>query len=240
MQTWSASDYARNAAFVPALGEPLLDLLSIAPPARVLDLGCGDGVLTAQLRARGYQVLGVDASPAMIDAACARGLDACVRDGHALDFEACFEAVFSNAALHWMTRPDEVLAGVRRALVPGGELVAELGGAGNVATVVSALIDELAARGVAAPEPWYFPSAGQYATLLERAGFRVELIAHFDRPTPLPGGVGDWIATFGQRYTHALPAAARAGYLHDVCARLVPLEGVLDYVRLRLRARKPR
>ncbi|HVZ33213.1 MAG TPA: hypothetical protein VG963_12355 [Polyangiaceae bacterium] len=131
-----------------------------------------------------------------------------------------------------------MFGGAHRALTPGGEFVAEFGGAGNVASVVEALTAELRARGVDAPQPWYFPSAGEYATKLERAGFRVEFLAYFDRPTPLPGDVLDWIATFGERYTHALPAEQRPSYLRDVRARLAPLNGVLDYVRLRTRARK--
>ncbi|MET0282931.1 MAG: methyltransferase domain-containing protein [Polyangiales bacterium] len=224
---------------MPALGEALLGLITVAPPARVLDLGCGDGALTEQLR--GYEVVAVDASPQMIEAAQRRGLDARVVDGHALPFRDEFDVVFSNAALHWMTRPDEVIAGIHRALRPRGELVAEFGGAGNVASVVEALSRELAARELPAPQPWYFPSAGEYASKLERAGFRVELVAHFDRPTPLPGDVLDWIATFGERFTSCVRPAERPRFLEDVRARLAPLqqgEWVLDYVRLRVRARK--
>ncbi len=238
MQTWSAADYTRNASFVPALGEALLGLLTVTPPARVLDLGCGDGALTAQLVQRGFDVLGVDASEAMIAAAAERGLPARVVDGHQLPFEREFDAVFSNAALHWMTRPDEVIAGVHRALMPGGELVAEFGGAANVASVVHALVNELERRLIAPPQPWYFPTPAEYATKLEHAGFRVEFIAHFDRPTSIPGDVLDWVATFGERFTSAVPEFERAAYLRDVRARLTSLNGVLDYVRLRVRARK--
>ncbi|HEX5659305.1 MAG TPA: methyltransferase domain-containing protein [Polyangiales bacterium] len=241
MQSWNAGDYVRNASFVPAFGEALLGLVTREPPGRVLDLGCGDGALTVQLVERGYEVVAVDASASMVDAARARGLDAHVVDGHALT-QRDFDVVFSNAALHWMTRPDEVIAGIHRALRPGGELVAELGGAGNVATVVDAMVSELAARGITAPQPWYFPSVGEYASKLEHAGFRVEFAAHFDRPTPLPEDVLDWIATFGERFTNALPSAERAAFLRDVRARLSPLrqgeQWILDYVRLRVRARK--
>jgi trans-aconitate methyltransferase len=241
MQTWNAADYTRNASFVPSFGEALLSMLRPSP-ARVLDLGCGDGALSLQLLQRGYDVVAVDASVSMVEAARVHGLDARVIDGHGLRFHDEFDAVFSNAALHWMTRPDEVIAGVHRALRPGGELVAEFGGAGNVAHVVDALVAELDARGLEAPQPWYLPSAGEYASKLERAGFRVEFLAHFDRPTPLPGDVLDWIATFGERFTLALPPEQRAAYLRDVRARLAPLQQgeqwVLDYVRLRVRARR--
>jgi trans-aconitate methyltransferase len=239
MQTWDADDYIRNASFVPAFGEALLGLITVPPPARALDLGCGDGALTEQLR--GYEVVAVDASPQMIEVARRRGLDARVVDGHALPFREEFELVFSNAALHWMTRPDEVIAGMYRALKPGGELVAELGGAGNVASVVDALGQELASRNLPPPQPWYFPSAGEYASKLERAGFRVEFVAHFDRPTPLPGDVLDWIATFGERFTSVVPPSGRPAFLAAVRDRLAPRhpeQWVLDYVRLRVRARK--
>jgi trans-aconitate methyltransferase len=241
MQTWNAIDYQQHASFVPALGAALLTLPSTQPPARVLDLGCGDGALTEQLVQRGYEVVAVDASEAMVDAALQRGLDARVVDGHTLPFREEFSLVFSNAALHWMTRPDEVIAGIWRALRPGGELVAELGGAGNVAKVVQALRAEHQRRGINTALPWYFPSPGEYATRLERAGFRVEYLAHFDRPTPLPGDVLDWIATFGDAFTRAVAAPERAQYLADVRARLSPERDgwVLDYVRLRLRASKP-
>lgn len=245
-QTWDASDYKRHAGFVAELGAPLIDLLGLPRGARVLDLGCGDGVLSEQLAGRGYDVLGIDASEAMVQAARERGITAQVCDGHALSLEQAFAGVFSNATLHWLTRPDEVIAGVHRALRPGGVFAGEFGGAGNVATVVHALTAALDARGIAgqAAIPWYFPSPGEYASRLERAGFRVDFIAHFDRPTPLPTDVVGWIGTFGESFTHRLPERERAAYLEEVRARLAEQlvdeagRWVLDYVRLRFRATK--
>lgn len=245
-QTWNASDYNRHAAFVPELGKSVLALLKLAPPARVLDLGCGDGVLSEQLVQRGYQVIGVDASAAMVRAAQQRGIAAELGDGHTLAFVDAFDGVFSNATLHWLTHPDQAIASVYRALRPGGQFVAEFGGAGNVATVVDALVAGLSARGIPGHDamPWYFPSAGEYASRLERAGFRVDYLAHFDRPTPLPGDLLDWIATFGESFTRRLPAEARADYLAEVRSRAAPaLQDAagcwqLDYVRLRFCATK--
>lgn len=248
-QTWNADDYATHAHFVPTFGKALLDMLTLPAPARVLDLGCGDGVLTRELCARGYQVLGVDASPEMVSAARANGVAAEVVDGHALPYPpATFDAVFSNATLHWLTRPDAAIAGVARVLCPGGQFVAELGGKGNTRRVVAALVAGLDARGIAGESlvPWYFPSAAEYAHKLEQAGFRVDVMAHFDRPTPLPGDVLGWIATFGDSFTRAVPEAERADFLQEVRARLAPelLDAhgrwVLDYVRLRFRATKTR
>src|ERR1700688_2897528 len=126
-QTWDPDRYARNARFVSDLGMPVVELLAPQPSERILDLGCGDGALTAKLVAMGCEVVGVDSSEAQIAGARALGLDARLMDGHALSFRSEFDAVFSNAALHWMRRSDEVIAGVHRALRPHGRFVAEMG-----------------------------------------------------------------------------------------------------------------
>jgi trans-aconitate methyltransferase len=133
-QHWDPARYQRNAGFVAALGQPVVELLAPRSGERILDLGCGDGALTEVL-ARDARVTGVDASAEQVGAARARGLDAHVADGTRLGFAAEFDAVFSNAALHWMRDPDAVIDGVWRVLKPGGRFVGECGGAGNVATV---------------------------------------------------------------------------------------------------------
>ena len=245
-QAWTADSYARNARFVADLGAPVLALLAPRAGERILDLGCGDGALTAQIAAAGARVVGCDASPDLLAAARARGLDARHADGHALPFEAEFDAVFSNAALHWMSRdPAAVVAGVRRALRPGGRFVGEFGGHGNVAAVVTALLAALAARGVdGAPAfPWYFPTAGEYRTLLETEGFTVESIALVPRPTPLPTGLKGWLETFAQPFTRQLPEEERAPALAQTERLLAPSlrdaagAWTADYVRLRFAAR---
>src|SRR5580704_3465604 len=191
-QHWSAERYAETAHFVPAFGAPVVDLLDPQPGERILDLGCGDGVLTETIAAAGAQVVAVDAAPDMVAAAKAKGLDARVIPGQNLAFAREFDAVFSNAALHWMHPQEAVLAGIARALKPSGRFVAEMGGHNNTAAIQVAFRAVLARRGIEALQlsPWYFPSAAAYRLKLEAAGFRVEEIAIVPRPTPLEAGFG--------------------------------------------------
>ena len=166
-QTWTAGGYAENAAFVPALGAEILAWLDPHPGERILDLGCGDGALTVKLVEAGATVVGVDTSAEMLAAARQKSLDVQPMDGQALTFAGEFDAVFSNAALHWMTRPRDVVAGVARALKPGGRFVAEFGGHGNVAAIVTALRAVTKARGL---DPllaggWFYPTPDEYRAL---------------------------------------------------------------------------
>jgi SAM-dependent methyltransferase len=160
-QEWNASRYAANARFVSDLGQPVLDLLSPQAGERILDLGCGDGALTEKLIAAGAEVVGVDASADMVAAARKRGIDGRVMDAYQLEFRAEFDAVLSNAAMHWMKRdPDAVIAGVRRALKPGGRFASEMGGHGCVAAIVVALCATTEKYGIGESArliPWYFP-----------------------------------------------------------------------------------
>ncbi len=246
-QHWDPARYARNAGFVAELGGPVLALLDPRPGERVLDLGCGEGALTARLAEMGTDVVGVDASPDQIAAARARGLDARVMDGQALTFEAEFDAVLSNAALHWMRDAESVVDGVWRALTHGGRFVAEMGGGANVASVLDALTAAVARRGVDARAviPWYFPTDVAYRTLLERRGFTVASIELIPRPTPLPGDVRDWLETFAESFLSTVPAGERPVLMDELAAalrpRLLGADGVwvLDYVRLRFLAHKP-
>jgi trans-aconitate methyltransferase len=243
-QTWNPETYAKNARFVAELGAPVVELLAPKAGERILDLGCGDGVLTRKLADLGCDVVGVDASPEQIAAARALGVDAHVMDGHALTFVADFDAVFSNAALHWMHDADRMLAGVHRALRPGGRFVAECGGDGCVATIHRALVAALDSRGYdgAVASPWYFPTVDDYRARLARAEFDVGYIALIPRPTPLPGDLLGWLETFAESFTRVLPRADVPEYLRDVRARIAPslqaADGTwtADYVRLRFSA----
>jgi trans-aconitate methyltransferase len=245
-QTWDPHLYAENARFVSDLGAPVLELLAPQAGERILDLGCGDGVLSRRLLDLGCTVVGVDASAAQIEAARRLGIDARVMAGEALAFDGEFAAVFSNAALHWMKEARRVVHGVFRALVPGGRFVAEFGGEGCVKAIRDALVEALGRRGIdgAALDPWYFPSADAYASLLTESGFQVEAITSFPRPTELPTGLDGWLRTFAASYLSPLPPASRPGFIDEVSERLSPTlmspsgTFIADYVRLRFAAKK--
>lgn len=242
MQTWDPATYAANARFVSDLGAGVVDLLDPRPDERILDLGCGDGALSLEIASRGASVIGVDASRSMVRAAVAAGVDARAEDGHMLAFLDEFDAVFSNAALHWMRRPDDVIAGVARALKPDGRFVGEMGGHGCVASVVTALVAALTRRGIdgASRIPWYFPTPEDYATRLERHGFVVREMMHFPRPTPLPGDITGWLETFAGPFVDGLtsPQAVMTEVRDLLRPSLCDDRGrwTVDYVRLRFRA----
>jgi trans-aconitate methyltransferase len=243
-QHWSAERYAAAAHFVPAFGAPVVDLLDPRPGERILDLGCGDGVLTAKIAAAGADIVAVDAAPDMVAAARAKGLDARIVPGQSLAFEREFDAVFSNAALHWMHPQKTVLGGVARALKPGGRFVAEMGGHNNTAAIQVAFRAVLAKRGIEALElsPWYFPSAGAYRQKLEAAGFHVEEIAIVPRPTPLEAGFDAWLDTFAEDFLNPLAPDDRAAARQEIIDLLRPILRdetglwIADYVRLRFKA----
>lgn len=250
---WSASDYARNARFVADLAASLVDWLAPVAGERILDLGCGDGALTEKLVERGASVLGVDASPDLVAAARARGLQAICGDGQALGTvlagRQAFDAVFSNAALHWMASdPDAVIAGVFAQLKPGGRFVAEFGARGNVRTIREALRAEASAHGQDADilDPWFFPAEKQYLKQLVGAGFSIERHECFRRPTPLPGDITGWLETLARPFVHAFDEGeSRQRFIAAVRERLAPAlqnadgRWTADYVRLRFVASKP-
>jgi len=247
---WDPRDYAANAAFVPAMGAPVLALLDPRPGERILDVGCGDGVLTEKIVEAGAIVVGVDASAEMIEAAKAKGLDARVVDGQNLQFDAEFDAGFTNAALHWMLDKKGVADGVFRALKPGARFVGEMGGEGNVASIWAAVNAELAARGhtvrLQQNSHWY-ASIAEFTAVYEAAGFTDIDAQLIPRPTPLPTGVTGWVKTFRSGLMDAdnIPADEQASIGQAVEARLVDQlqqpdgSWLADYVRLRFTMRKP-
>ncbi len=223
-QVWNAEVYAANAAFVPNLGAGVLDWLAPQPGERILDLGCGDGQLTAKIAAAGAQVVGVDASPDMVEGAIRRGIDARVGNAEDLTFNSEFDAVFSNAALHWVRNQDAMMAGVKRALKPGGRFVAEMGGLGNIAAIRTALVAVLGRHGLTGIEEAenYYPAPQIYAARLSAHGFSVQRIELIPRPTPLATGMAAWLTTFRKGVIDAVPEHLRARVIEEVLALLAP------------------
>ena len=243
-QAWSSETYAENGRFVADLGMPVVEWLNPQAGERILDLGCGDGALTLKLKALGCEVVGVDSSPELVHVAQALGLDARLMDGQNLQFKAEFDAVLTNAALHWMKQPDAVIQGVGQALKPGGRFVGEFGGQGNVSAIETTLHTVLKQRGIDAEplNPWYFPTVEDYQSRLEANGFSVNDIKLIPRPTQLPTDLRGWLITFANPFINAIETADRDAFLADVIAMLKPTlcdasgQWTADYVRLRFSA----
>ena len=246
---WDPELYDGRHAFVWKHGAALLDLLAPQPGEAVLDLGCGTGHLTSKIAEAGAAVLGVDSSAEMV-AEARRTYPALafeVGDARNLSYSARFDAVFSNAALHWVKEAGAVAAGAARGLKPGGRFVAEFGGRGNVQAILAAVrAASEQVLGTAADHPWYFPGVGEYASLLEGHGLEVRLAALFDRPTPLDGadGLRAWLEMFGGELLRRVPADRQGEFLalvEDAARPALYRDGgwVADYRRLRVVAVKP-
>ncbi len=246
---WDADRYAAQFSFVPQYGEALLELLDVPPGSFVVDLGCGSGALTGKLAAKGYRVLGVDASPEMLALARTNnpGLEFTLGDAASFLLSEKADAIFSNAVLHWIDGEQQprLLANLAANLKPGGQLVFEMGGKGCAEAVHSALSGCFAARGLAYPRTFYFPTVGGYAPMLEACGLRVEFAALFPRPTAQSGphGLRDWINMFDTKPFEGMDPAVKEGILKEAETLLRPTlwdgeQWVIDYVRLRMKARK--
>lgn len=246
-QTWDPQAYGRNGAFVHGLAGGVLELLAAQPGERILDLGCGDGQLTQRIAATGASVAGVDASPEMAAAARLRGIVVDLGVAESLPYASgSFDAVFSNAALHWVRDQDAMLAEVARVLRRGGRFVAEMGGHGNIAAIRVALSAVLERHGFGGREENvnYYPTPDAYTRRLERHGFRVEQMTLIPRPTPLPeSGMKGWLGTFRRGVLDGLPIATREAVVSETIALLTSAlrdedgNWTADYVRLRFVAR---
>ncbi len=243
-QRWFADRYAANARFVSDLAEPLIEILAPKKGEFILDLGCGDGALTKLVFDSGATVIGADASFDQVTACKKLGIPSVAMDGHNLAFNEVFDAILTNAALHWMTSPDDVINGMWAALKPGGRLVGEMGGAGNIATIIRALTEALTCRGLQdkIEFPWFFPHEQEYRQRLEARGFIVDYIELIPRPTPLPGELTNWLDTFGEQFLFLVPEKERQGFKKEVAEAVRPDlfephgRWVADYVRLRFSA----
>jgi len=247
MQTWDAQAYGQHGSFVHGLAGGVLEWLAVQPGEHVLDLGCGDGQLTQRIASSGAVVVGLDASPQMAAAARLRGIAVDEGSAESMPYPAqTFDAVFSNATLHWVRDQDAMMSEVRRVLKPGGRFVAEMGGMGNIAAIRVALMAVLKRHGFDGREDNvnYYPTPDAYTRRLARHGFKVERIALIPRPTPLAdGGMSGWMNTFRRGVLDTLPEALRETVVEEAVALLEPVlrdeDGywTADYVRLRFVAR---
>ena len=256
--TWDAAGYDASFSFVTTYGTPLLDLLDVRAGERILDIGCGTGHQAAEIAARGAIVVGLDSDSAMLEIARREHPSVTFAQADAQSAEAVhavsggvpFGAVLSNAALHWMPSQDNVIAAVHGVLEPGGRLVVEMGGVGNVERITAAIRSARRDIGLDADvaSSWTFPSPGEQAARLEKHGFVVRLLQLVDRTTPLAEGstAADWATMFGAALTRDVPSDRRQDFdaAVDVHASDLGLdrrddEGPgwwIDYVRLRFLA----
>jgi len=247
---WNAQLYDNKHSFVWKLAGGVLELLAPQPGERILDLGCGTGHLTGKIAEAGAYVVGVDRSPEMIVQAREQypALRFEVMDARELQLEGPFDAVFSNATLHWIHEPERVIAGVARLLKPGGRFVAEFGGKGNTGELLRAVERIWSKEAIPgpAPRPWYYPSIPEYAGLLEKHGLEVAYAILFDRPTPLDDGelgLRNWLDMFGASFGASLSASTRSQLKNEIERELRPIlfrdgHWVMDYRRLRISARR--
>jgi len=245
-QNWNASEYVKHASFVPTMANDVVGLLDPKEGEVILDVGCGDGELTQKLQEKGCSVIGIDSSPSMIETAKNRGVESYVMDGHNIPYQNKFDAVFSNAALHWLTQPERAIKSAYLALKANGRFVAEFGGKGNIAALLKAM-QEVFEENTDFGQfhmPWFFPSVEEYQVLLEQAGFHVKYIELIPRPTPLKNGVEKWLEIFAEGITSHLSQEQKTIFLDSVKNKLLSVlfteqnGWVADYVRLRFEATK--
>ncbi len=248
---WKSALYESKHSFVWQYGADCLELLSPQIGERILDLGCGTGQLTQEIAKRGAIAIGIDKAPTMISQAQKNypNLQFEVADATNFHVEEPFDAVFSNATLHWIKEPERAIASIWQALKPGGRFVAEFGGKGNVNVIATAISNALSVGGYPAKpgyNPWYFPSIGEYTTVLEKQGFLVTYATLFERPTPLEEGekgLQNWIEMFANSLLQQIPENKRQDIIQDIENQLRPeryQDGTwwVDYKRIRVVAWK--
>ena len=244
---WDSSLYEDRHSYIWKKIGNLIDLLDPRPGEHILDLGCGTGHLTSQIAGRGADVTGLDSSLSMLAQARQNypRLRFVLADARNFKLDEAFDAVFSNAALHWIPEAAAVVAGIARALKPGGRLVLEMGARGNIARILEALDGVLRDKGYPARNPWYFPSAGEYALLLEHHAFEVQALWTIERWNKLEHpekGLREWLEMFAGTWFESVPGKAREGVIAEIESRLRPglwREGGwwADYRRLRIVAK---
>lgn len=245
---WDPEHYDDKFSFVYQYGEDLFTLLDPKPGERILDLGCGTGELTELIHQSGAEVIGMDKSQDMIRAARSKypHLEFVVSDATTFQFDSLFDAIFSNATLHWILDYRNCIHNMFKNLKVNGKLILEFGGKGNIQNIIRPLRAELSKRGFSTQanlQIWYFPSPADYATELEAAGFRVKSAQHFNRPTKLQGDVKDWLNMFAQAFFVGIPDSEAEAIKNEVQIKASGkcLKNGLwfaDYKRLRIEAIK--
>ncbi|MEH7234610.1 class I SAM-dependent methyltransferase [Bacillus sp. JJ1562] len=251
VNVWNPNMYDEKFTFVSNYGKGVVELLNPQKGERILDWGCGTGDLTYQISQTGALVTGIDASSEMITMAREKypSIPFIVGNGETFRTTGTYDAVFSNAALHWMKNAEKVVESIQGALRPGGRLVAEFGGKGNVQTVISGISEVLYQEfgvSVESRNPWYFPSIGEYSELLERYGFEVSYASHFNRPTKLPdgeNGLSRFLDSFGDDFFPEFSEDEKVGIYEKIKEKIQPVlfkNGIweADYRRIRIQAIK--
>ena len=250
IHTWNPDIYDKELDFVSEYGKEVISLLNPIEGERILDLGSGTGDLTYEIAKVGAKVVGMDLSIEMIEKAQGKypNLEFVLGNAEDFAFDQPFDAVFSNDAIHWMPGAKQVAKGIWKALRPGGRFVTEFGGIGNIETVVLSITEVLSKEyKVESPNPWYFPSIGEYSSLLEQQGFHVTYAVHFNRPTKLKEGnkgLYVWLNAIANDFFRGFTAEEKR-IIYDKIASKIKKQlfrdgsWYIDYKRIRIVAVKP-